>query len=135
MGQGLYTMLGYGVLNPPCADDDETNDDVTTAMMDLGLQTSYECAPTYVVIPLAVDDAWLQDYWKLPPLPDMLPHPKPRTARVLPLDTVPGDVACLSAFRPSAVLLVQRWEQARALYHRAGLALGDPALIVLNDWD
>jgi hypothetical protein len=134
MGQGLYTMLGYGVLNPPWADDDETNDDVTTAMMDLGLQTSSECAPTYVVIPLAVDDAWLQEHWKLPPFPDMLPHPQSRTARVLPLDTVPGEVACFIAFQPSAVLLEQ-WEQARALYHKAGLVLGDPALIVLNDWD
>jgi hypothetical protein len=129
MGQGLYTLVGYGILNPPWTGDDDINDDLTAALMDLGLQTSHETEPRYLVIPLAVDDEVLQSR-KLPALPEMLAHPRARTARVPPMNPVIVDT-WVQGRRPAFDAM---WQAAQQLYTEAGLTLGEPGLIILNDW-
>lgn len=134
MGQGLYSMLAYGVLAPPQPADDDTNDALTNHLIDLGLRMAYETEPFYVVIPLAVDDAVLQKWWALPPLPGMLPHPQPRTARVLDLAHAPPGVVVWLAFQFTDALITT-WKAAQCRYAAAGQILGEPSVIVLNDWD
>ena len=74
MGQGLYRMIGFGVLQSPAINWDENGD-----LYDL-VQTSYECAQDYVMIPFGIDEGWLRKSWTLGELPKGLPHVEPRTA-------------------------------------------------------
>jgi hypothetical protein len=138
MGQGLYDLLGWGVLNPPLLlhppEPDGTqwiDDDLGDALEHLHLKHTDEAEPEYLVIPLAVSDSLLQDWWKLPPLPDWCPRVKPRTARRIQmprkgyLDT--------ALMRPHD--LTQTWQEAQRIYAKFGLQLPDASLILLNDWD
>ena len=90
MGQGLYTAVLFGVLDfdksllkePDNMTDKEReyrNDFGITGVfwnrfrevkqsLDKNFRTSYECEQEYIGICVAVDDGWLQDWWKVPDL-------------------------------------------------------------------
>lgn len=124
MGQGLYNLLGYGVLNAQQLDeDDDAQMSAVFKLQDLHVHFAYETDPNYAVIGLAVDDEVLQDWWKLPALPETIYRCAPRRAREIEETAypVPEDVKA-------------RWNQAQTIYAAHGLTLGEGRLIVLNDW-
>lgn len=125
MGQGLYNLIGYGVLNPDRLDEeDDAQERAYGELDDLGLDYGYETDPDYAVIPLAVEDEVLQEWWKLPALPDTIYRCAPRRAR---------EIEETAYAVPDAVKA--RWREAQAIYKSCGLTLGEAKLIVLNDWD
>jgi len=66
MGQGHYTMIGYGVIDPPFpikGVDDEYWDGWPSLLGIGKLRSSYETEPDYLVIPLAVSCGVLARYW------------------------------------------------------------------------
>ena len=124
MGQGLYNLLGYGVLEPMWPKSWKKVADLEEDLGDLDLQISSETEPFYLVVPLAVDDTLLQRWWKLSTLPEDVLRCAPRRARYADEVTYPISEAAKTC-----------WQHAQAVYAAAGLALGDAQLIVLNDWD
>jgi hypothetical protein len=137
MGQGLYDLLGWGVLEPPSLlTRDEKgelwiDDSLWDAVEHLPLQHTSETEPDYLVIPLAVSDEVLQDWWKLPPLPDWCPRVAPRTARHIHVPRK-GDLDT-ALMRPHD--LAHIWQEAQRIYAKAGLLLPAASTILLNDWD
>lgn len=124
MGQGLYNMLGLGLLDPPWPDDDEAREALFEDLSDLGMSRDNECREEFLVVRMAVDDGCLRKWWKLAPLPDDVPRCAARRARYA--DGVAFEV-------PESAR--EAWARARELYTRAGLALPEPRLVVLNDYD
>lgn len=125
MGQGLYNLLGFGVLNPPYLKDDDANETLFEEAFDLGVRRSYEAEPDFLVVKLAVDDGFLQDWWKLPELPDSVLRCAARKARYAE-DSIAFPV-------PDAAR--DLWQSAKLLFGRHGLTLPDARLVVINDWD
>jgi len=117
MGQGLYRMVGYGVLNPPDFDWDNTdNGDIYDAV-----KCSCEAEPPYMMVPFGVDDEILQDWWWLPSLPDGLPHVHNRTAMEV------ARIRCPSRARGV-------WRCLRALAKTQGIDLPEGGPIFVCDW-
>lgn len=137
MGMGLYDLLGWGVLHPPRleADPGEAGWALACVLSDslgeLGLRSSYETEPDYLVVPLAVSDPFLQDYWKLDPLPRSTPRVDARTALHIAL---PPDIL-LGLARARGIDLAEVWRAAQQLCRQAGLRLPAAGAIVLSDWD
>lgn len=137
MGQGLYDMLGWGVLNPPVltsTDQDGTiwlDDALFQAVAHVGLRVAYETAPPYLVIPLAVSTAWLQERWALPDVPRWCPRIAPRRARVL-LRGHAKEVMALA--RAQGMHVEEVWQAAQRIYAERGLTLPEARLILLSDW-
>lgn len=129
MGQGLYRSVGWGCLNPPRYDWD--NDDVPR-LWD-AIETSYEAEPDYLMLPFGVDDEWLQKAWNLPPLPDGLPHVRPRTAVVAPRCEWWPDVGTAGVWVSSRI--VGLWELLRVVAKTRGLELPEGRPIFVCDWD
>lgn len=132
MGQ-LFTLLGYGVLNPPFLDEETHWDAVWYLQETLKLMTSYEAKPDYLVIPVAVSDPVLQDSWHLQPLPlgMFLPVIANRTAHVL--QSLADETNALA--HKNWTDLRATWQETQRVYAKAGLTLGEPSVILLNDWD
>src|SRR5262245_7468941 len=140
MGMGLYDLLGWGVLNPthlllpPEPDGTVWIDDrLGEAIEHLGLESNSETAPAYLVIPLAVSDEVLQDYWTLPALPDWCPRVAPRRARRITSRLAARDAQALAAQR--GVDLLHVWQETQRIYREHGLVLPAAGLILVNDWD
>jgi hypothetical protein len=133
MGQGLYDALGWGILHPPQPAEDDQRDNVYFALDAVHAQvhTAYECEPDYLVILLAVSDAVLQNWWRLPALPEGTPRIAPRRAQYVPAPLAPAIKTLLA---PQRRTLAQAWKHTHHLYQARGLALPRPALIVLSDW-
>lgn len=130
MGQGLYRMLGWGCLNPLPFNWDG---DEGLRLYDL-VKTSYECKPDYIVIPLAVDDEWLQQSWNLAPLPQGgLPHVEPRTARIASRCQWWPDVEKTGVWIDRRI--VATWELVQKFALTKGLELPDGHPVFLCDWD
>jgi hypothetical protein len=125
MGQGLYNALGLGLLDPPMPKDDDERERLYELTLDIkGLDYTYECEPEYMVIRLAADDECLQDWWKVPALPDDVLRCAPRRARYA--DDVRFAV-------PEGAR--KQWDKAAAEFAKTGITLPAPRLVVLNDWD
>lgn len=129
MGQGLYRMLGWGCLNPPDFDWDNH----PSLLYDV-VRMSYEAESYYLMIPMAIDDEWLQKAWNLPPLPKGgLPHIEPRTAQVVPRCEWWPDVEKTGVWVSGRI--VQTWEMFRQLAKVRGIELPDGQPIFVCDWD
>lgn len=125
MGQGLYNLLGWGVLEPPYPKDDDASEALFEEAYDLGLRRSYEAEPDFLIVKLAVDDGFLQDWWKLPELSDDVLRCAPRRARYAE-DSIAFSV-------PDSAR--EKWQAGKLLFEKAGLTLPDARLVVINDWD
>ena len=130
MGQGLYNLLGFGILADDalmvCIDADfESFDRVA---MDLSLAYAYECTPWYLCIRLAVDDPVLQERLGLPALPDEVYRCAPRRARILSGADVPR---VFQARRPH---LRTVWREVQKQLLPLGIRLPAAAYLVINDW-
>ncbi len=130
MGQGLYRCAGWGCLNPPPFSFD--NDNEQPSLFDL-VETSYEAKPNYIMIPFAVDDEFLQASWNLPPLPDGLPHVKPRTAVAVPRCEWWPDIGKKGVWVSRRI--VQTWEMLRLVAKHRRLVLPEGEPIFVCDWD
>ena len=117
MGQGIYRVVGFGCLNPPPFDWD--HDD--RPCLHNVLETSYECEPSYAMVPFGVDDGFLQDWEGLPSLPEGLPHVADRTAVYADI-SVPLRIAHL-------------WEFIRTIAVSRGWELPPGRVIFASDWD
>ena len=136
MGQGLYDLLGWGVLTPPHVPNDDTQDALCDAVTTLGLRTAYETTPDYLVIPLAVDEGFLQEHWHLPALPLWVPRVEARTARVIDMPWLRGAPPGIEHLGSQGrAEVAATWIAAQRLYAQAGLVLGAAQLILLSDWD
>ena len=133
MGCGHYDLLGWGVLNPPWPVDADQyiDDDTIDAMQALGLRTSYETEPDYLVIPLAISDSLLQDWWQLPALPSWVPRVEAYSAR--PLRGHQREVARLATLR--GLDLHGLWQVAQARAQDLGMPLGAARLLLVSDYD
>lgn len=128
MGQGLYRCVGWGCLNPPHYDwDGEEQPDLFTA-----IKTDYEAEPGYIMIPFGVDDEVLQESWNLPPLPDGLPHVKPRMAVAVHRCEYWPHVGKSGVWVSSRI--VQTWELLRVIAASRGLALPEGEPVFVCDW-
>lgn len=129
MGQGLYTMLGYGVLNPPWLDEESHGEALWHLKEHLRLEQSYECEREYLLSPVAIDEPWLQEQWHLQPMPDWVPRVQPYDARRLRV----------SATRARPFLedgtLAQRWAEAQVTYAQEGLMLPAAYWVLVSEWD
>jgi hypothetical protein len=95
------------------------------------LDASNEAEPQYIGIRLAVDDEWLQDWWKLP----SLPHSSLRCA-VGPREVVLARVVELP--RPVSERLRRArlfWEKLRTASKKCGHVLRRGRLLLVCDWD
>ena len=133
MGCGLYDLLGWGVLDPPWPVDADNyiDDNVYDALEDLGLRREYETHPAYLVVPLAISDALLQEWWHLPALPAWVPRVEPYGARRLRGHQ--REVTRLAVAR--GVDLAEIWQGAQARAQALGMILGAPALLLISDYD
>jgi hypothetical protein len=122
MGQGLYNLLGWGVLDLQWPDN-ENDIDAFELALPPAVRTSYETQPSYLVLALAVDNPWLQEYWHLPALPPEILRGAPRTARYAPEVLVPITPA-----------MQQTWRLVETLAQGYGMWLPGPAVVVVNDW-
>lgn len=129
MGQGLYRCAGWGCLNPPHFDWDS---DIRPSLFDV-LRTSYEAEPGYVMLPIGVDDEFLQTSWSLPPLPEGLPHVEPRTAVTVQRCTCWPDIGKAGVWVSSRV--VEMWEMIRIIAQSRGWELPEGEPVFVCDWD
>ncbi len=130
MGQGLYRYVGWGCLNPPAFDWD--GDDAIPDLFS-AVSTSYEAEPEYIMIPLGVDDEFLQASWNLPPLPKGLPHVEPRTAVAVPRCEWWPDVGKRGVW--VSCRIVALWEMVRIIARHRGLELPEGEPIFVCEWD
>ena len=69
MGQGIYTMIGYGAENIklPVKDDGDVMelDEIFGSPLSDSLGQDCESEPNYLIIPIAISDKFLADCWKL----------------------------------------------------------------------
>lgn len=130
MGQGLYTAVGFGVIAPPRVLDPDNPRYERDDMPDFveGRMSSYECNPDYLVVPLAVDDGCLQDWWGLPCLPhdEVAAMVKPRTCKRLAV--MPPSLAS------AATEAAKKWREVQAWYASHGHSLPDGYPVLLSDW-
>lgn len=128
MGQGLYRCLGWGCLNPPAIDFDE----LPTDFVDV-LRSANETEQDYVMIPMAVDDPFLQESWGLPDLPKGLPYVQSNeVVRVECCEWWP-DVGKRGVWVPGRI--VSCWELLRRLAKIEGFELPEGHPIFVCDWD
>lgn len=120
MGQGIYRIVGFGVVNAPAIDWD-SNDDIHGLV-----HTAYECEQTFVIIPFGVDQDWLQRSWTIGPLPKGLPHIDDRTAVAVKQTHWWPDVGKDGIW--VADRIVRMWEVIRLLAKEKGIDLpvGEP---------
>lgn len=125
----LYDLLGWGVIDAPEKVDADGYvielAEMEESLWQGAVRDTYETEPPCLVIPLAISEPYLQEEWKLAPLPDWTPRVEPYRARVVagpPTFVVPHAVQ-------------ERWKEIQATYHRAGLVLPEAQLILLSDWD
>lgn len=124
MGVGLYNLLGWGTLSPDVPADDEAREALYETLSLLGLDSTSECDPEYLVVRLAVDVECLQTWWKIPALPDSVLRCASRRARY-------ADDAAFDVPEEAREL----WRKAQREFAKAGVTPADARLIVLNDWD
>lgn len=137
MGQGLYTMLGYGVIAKDdqlrTEDGDCLHDEIIVNPLAELLDTAYEAEPQFLVLRLAVDDGFLQDWWKLPNLPhEALPGSVgSRQAKQIPVDEskLPGEI------QAAVDLARDRWAVIDEAFRQHGVTLPEAGFILVNDWD
>jgi hypothetical protein len=137
MGQGLYTMLGYGVIAKDVQlfteDGDAIHDEIIVAPLANLLATAYEAEPNFLMLPLAVDDGFLQDERKIPDLPyDALGGTVgPRKAKRIKVDEskLSGDL------QAAADLARDRWAVIAEAFQQHGVTLPDAGFILIKDWD
>ena len=130
MGQGLYRCAGWGCLNPPEFDwdGDSEKPDLFSVIL-----TSYEAQPNYIMIPIGVDDEFLQTAWSLPPLPEGLPHVEPRTAVTVPHCEWWPDIGKRGVWVSSRI--VAMWEMVRIIARQRGTELPEGEPIFVCEWD
>jgi hypothetical protein len=129
MGQGIYRVVGFGCLNPPPFDSDN---DIKPCLYDV-LEMSCDCEPQYAMIPLAVDDRFLQRELNLPPLPAGLPHVEDRTARVVKRCRWWPDVGKKGVWVSRRI--EAQWELIREVAKQRGWELPPGMVIFASDWD
>lgn len=132
MGQGLYRCLGWGCLNPPLYDWDLEYQREQISLLDI-LKRSYEAKPDYLMIPISVDDSFLQAWWSLSALPEGLPHVEPRTAVTVPRCEWWPDYGKSGVWVSSWV--VSLWELICTVAQTRGLELPAGEPIFVCDWD
>ncbi|MBI9080243.1 MAG: hypothetical protein JEY79_17240 [Pseudodesulfovibrio sp.] len=132
MGQGHYTMLAFGLTNESLPDEallSEDNDYMWGFEKETGITvaSAYECEPYFWAIPLAVNDGFLQNWWKLPDLPyDELPcSVAPRTCKIIDKEMPSVDMEAVRA----------KWSQFQDFYRKMGIEMPDGNLILIADWD
>lgn len=133
MGRGLYRMLGWGILNPPAFNWD---DDDPPYLFDL-VETSYETTPEYLMLPIAIDDGFLQVHRSLSSLDNLgfkLPHVTARHAVTVPRLTWWPDVGVKEGAWVSS-WFVDMWELIRRTAATKGLDLPEGSPILVSDWD
>ncbi len=124
MGQGLYHLLGFGVV-------DAGNVDLPERVYNL-VRTTYECDQGYIVIPMAVDNDVLQASWNLPALPDGLPRVKPRTAISVRHCEWWPDVGKDGVWVDGRI--ISMWEEIRHIAGQYAIDLPEGEPVFLSDW-
>lgn len=127
MGQGLYRIVGFGVVNAPHVNWDE-NIDIYGLV-----HTSYECAQNYVMIPFGIDDSRLRESWTLGELPKGLPHVDPRTAIAVKRCKWWPDVGNDGIWVCNRI--EKMWEFVRKLAKEKGIELPGGEPVFACDWD
>lgn len=127
MGQGLYTMLIYGTIDVPreAFEDDAVYDAITHRVV-----RSNEARPLYLGIPLAVDDVFLQEWYRICAIPfhALNRHVGPRqVVHVTLRDT---------SLNKQIVRASREWARVQTTIRRlTGKALGEGQLLLVSDWD
>lgn len=134
MGQGHYMLLGYGCVAPPLPQLHEDAEwegwcallgaDFIKGSQALGdqLRDEYECAPGYLVVPLAVSDSVLAECWEVPCL----------KSTALELDDLPAHV--LGQVKTSPVRCRALWEQVRVAARAHGVEMPRATYVVVFDY-
>lgn len=130
MGQGLYRCAGWGCLNPPPFREDLSKPPYISDL----LHTCYEAKPDYLMIPVAIDDEHLQECWNLPPLPDGLPHIKPRTAVAVPHCQWWPDIGTPGKGIWVCNRIENTWNLIRDVLQKRGLNLPKGCPLFVCDW-
>ena len=118
MGQGLYTALGFGALDPDWTGAE--NENAYDVLEALGVSMSCECNPAWIAVLLAIDEACLRLDWSLVELPLDTPRVHTRTARYL--DGTSLDLTAARAI----------W--ANAIRAETGIVLPPGRIVLLSDW-
>ena len=129
MGQGLYRCLGFGCLNPPPFAWDS---DLGQMVHDV-VHTSCDAEPLYLIVPMAIDEAFLRETQSLPSLPAGLPHVEDRTAVTVARCRSWTDVGKLGVWIPQRI--VATWELVRFFARTRGVQLPPGEPVFVCDWD
>lgn len=136
MGQGLYTMLGYGVI----ADDDQIygedearHHSIVDHEISQHLETPYEAEPAFLVLRLAVDEGFLQDWWGLPDLPHeaLGGTVEKRKAKQISVAEAKFPPQLKHAVKKAR----ERWAAVAEAFRQHGISLPEAGFILVNDWD
>lgn len=140
MGQGIYRALAMGTTRRPCFPNDDLGKKydswlaaVERSIRPLRFASAYEAVPDYCGILLAVDDGFLQEWWKLPDLPHDALRSSVGVRRVVSAKLVPSN--CSARLRTSIDRARKKWEAARKESLRLGVPLGPPRLLLVCDWN
>ena len=117
---------------PPDFDWDDDSEQEQHSLFG-AIRTSYEATPDYIMIPIGVDDEFLQMSWSLPPLPKGLPHVAPRTAVAVPRCEWWPDIGKRGVWVSSHIVAL--WEMIRIIARQRGLDLPKGEPIFVCEWD
>lgn len=132
MGQGYYTVLGWGAVLPDTwdqtAQDAYEDLELDDALDPLRIRQTYEATPEALYIAVAVDDPFLRAEKGLPDLPyaEIRGHAARRTVVALP----PEPLVSLDR-----VALTAKWETFRALLADYGVTIPEGGPLLIADWD
>lgn len=123
MGQGLHTKIILGIENPPQPPDDDDGYGYWPDLLGQATEGRIECqyeAKQYLGIALAVTDGWIAKRHSIPLL---------MSRTTIPIAELADWV---EPHMPEAMRL---WQQAQAEALKYKVTLGEPTLLLVNDWD
>lgn len=133
MGQGLYTAIVFGAIEPPC--DEETDGYWEPAAWyeaavseaekrrSVRFDSSYEAEPIYKGVLLMVTDEWLAKRYGVPTF----------DRAVVPVDGILDWITSkANAIHDRAIAA---WEDIRTAGRAAGVEVPEGRLLLVNDWD
>jgi hypothetical protein len=136
VGQGIYRMLGYGVIAPDemiYTEEDARHRELLVKPLSDKVKTPYESKPCFMVLPLAVDDTFLQNEMRI----EDLPH-----------DAMGGSVAngCAKwigvntrkfseTLRASVAKAEDEWAVIHEAFQQSGITLPVAGFVLISDWD
>jgi hypothetical protein len=133
MGQGYYTLVGFGVLDfgNGYDENDKTEykryDSFKAELIETvkGFECAYECKQKYICIQVAVDDGFLQEWWDVP---DIDFRKVLQMCNLLEACYLPTDYCNPTPY-------IKKWKEVQKIGEKYGFQVPDGKFMLIRDWD